>query len=220
MSITEVFGEFRTGKTQLAHTLCVTSQLPLEQGGGNGKVAFIDTEGTFRPERIEAIALRFNVDPASILDNIIFARAYTHEQQLSLLTQVCAKMAEDQFRLLIIDSVTALFRVDFSGRGELADRQQRLAKVMSALIKIAEEFGVAVYVTNQVVADPGANMTFVADPKKPIGGNIMAHASTTRLYLRKGKGEQRVCKIYDSPCLPESECTFTIGAEGIADNTD
>jgi meiotic recombination protein DMC1 len=168
--------------------LCVTSQLPVEQGGGNGKVAYIDTEGTFRPERIESIALRFNVDAASILDNIIFARAYTHEQQISLLTvcyfirffhyialkQVCAKMAEDQFRLLIIDCVTALFRVDFSGydlwsvlkvsgrRGELADRQQRLAKVMSALIKIAEEFGVAVYVTNQVVADPGANMTFVA----------------------------------------------------------
>jgi meiotic recombination protein DMC1 len=110
MSITEVFGEFRTGKTQLAHTLCVTSQLPFEMGGGNGKVAYIDTEGTFRPERIEAIATRFNMDPSAILDNIIYARAYTHEQQLSLLTQVCAKMSEDQYRLLIIDSVTALFR--------------------------------------------------------------------------------------------------------------
>lgn len=160
LSITEVFGEFRTGKTQLAHTLCVTSQLPLEAGGGNGKVAYIDTEGTFRPERIEPIAIRFGLDPAAVLDNIIFARAYTHEQELSLLTQVCAKMSEDQFRLIIVDSVTALFRVDFIGRGELADRQQKLGKLMSTLMKIAEEFGVAVLVTNQVVADPGAAAMF------------------------------------------------------------
>ncbi|KAH7825012.1 putative Meiotic recombination protein DMC1 [Monocercomonoides exilis] len=220
MSITEVFGEFRTGKTQLAHTLCVTCQLPLEAGGGNGKVAYIDTEGTFRPERIEPIAVRYGLDPGAVLDNIIFARAYTHEQQTGLLTQVCAKMAEDQFRLVIVDSVTALFRVDFSGRGELADRQQRLGKLMSMLMKIAEEFGVAVLVTNQVVADPGAAAMFQADPKKPIGGHIMAHASTTRLFLRKGKGEQRVCKIYDSPLLPESECTFTISSEGITDSSE
>lgn len=129
-------------------------------------------------------------------------------------------MSEDQYRLLIIDSVTALFRVDFSGRGELADRQQKLGKVMSMLTKIAEEFQIAVYITNQVVADPGAAAMFVADSKKPIGGHIMAHASTTRLSLRKGKGEQRVCKIYDSPCLPESECTFTIGTDGICDAND
>ncbi|KAA6372579.1 MAG: putative Meiotic recombination protein DMC1 [Streblomastix strix] len=220
MSITEIFGEFRTGKTQLAHTLCVTTQLPLDVGGGNGKIAYIDTEGTFRPERIEPIATRYGLDAGAVLDNVIFARAYTHEHEMQLLSQVCAKMAEDQFRLLIVDSVTALFRVDFSGRGELADRQQKLAKVMSTLMKIAEEFGVAVIVTNQVVADPGAAAMFTADPKKPIGGHIMAHASTTRLFLRKGKGEQRICKIYDSPCLPESEATFSINSDGIGDAKD
>lgn len=217
MSITEAFGEFRTGKTQIGHTLCVTCQLPLSLGGGNGKAIYIDTEATFRPERIRPIAERYGLDPTAALDNILVARAFTHEHQAHLLSQVAAKMAEDQFSLLVIDSITALFRVDFSGRGELAERQQKLAKMLSQLIKIAEEFNVAVYITNQVVADPGGASMFVADPKKPVGGNILAHASTTRLSLRKGRGDQRICKIYDSPSLPESECVFSISEQGIID---
>ena len=217
MSITEAFGEFRTGKTQLAHTLCVTCQLPTRLGGANGKAIYVDTEATFRPERIHSIALHNNLDPALALDNIVVARAFTHEHQAYLLSQVAAKMAEDQFSLLVVDSITALFRVDFSGRGELAERQQKLAKMLSQLIKIAEEFNVVVYITNQVVADPGGASMFVADPKKPVGGNILAHASTTRLSLRKGRGDQRICKIYDSPSLPEVECVFSISEQGIVD---
>jgi meiotic recombination protein DMC1 len=220
MSITEVFGEFRTGKTQLCHTLCVTTQLPNEMHGGNGKVAYIDTEGTFRPERIKPIAERFGLDPNAALDNIVIARAFTHEHQMDLITQIAAKMVEDQYRLLIVDSVMALFRVDYSGRGELAERQQKLGRMLSKLMKLAEEFNVAVVVTNQVVADPGGAAMFVADSKKPIGGHVMAHASTTRLYLRKGRGEQRICKIYDSPCLPEAECVYQISNEGIIDAKD
>src|SRR3989338_6782190 len=129
--------------------------------------------------------------------------------QFNLMTQLAAKMSEDSFALLIIDSVTALFRVDFSGRGELAERQQKLGKYLSRLMKLAEEYNVAVYITNQVCSDPGGASMFVADAKKPIGGHILAHASTTRLYLRKGRGEQRICKIYDSPSLPESEAVRT-----------
>ena len=217
MSITEAFGEFRTGKTQLAHTLCVTCQLPTSLGGGNGKAIYIDTESTFRPERIKPIAERYGLDGAAALENILVARAFTHEHQMHLLSQTAAKMAEDQFSLLVIDSITALFRVDFSGRGELAERQQKLAKMLSLLIKIAEEYNVVVYITNQVVADPGGASMFTADPKKPVGGNILAHASTTRLSLRKGRGDQRICKIYDSPSLPESECVFSISEQGIVD---
>lgn len=219
-SITEAFGEFRTGKTQIAHTLCVTCQLPASMGGGNGKAIYVDTEGTFRPERIKPIAERFGLDSGAILDNILVARAYTHEHQAHLLSLVAAKMAEDQFSLLVVDSITALFRVDFSGRGELAERQQKLGKMMSQLIKIAEEFNVAVYITNQVVADPGGASMFVADPKKPVGGHVLAHASTTRLSLRKGRGDQRVCKIFDSPALPEVECVYSISEQGIIDATD
>ncbi|CAH2052995.1 unnamed protein product [Thlaspi arvense] len=175
-AITEAFGEFRSGKTQLAHTLCVTTQLPTNMKGGNGKVAYIDTEGTFRPDRIVPIAERFGMDPGAVLDNIIYARAYTYEHQYNLLLGLAAKMSEEPFRILIVDSVIALFRVDFTGRGELAD----------------------------LIADPGGGM-FISDPKKPAGGHVLAHAATIRLSFRKGKGEQRVCKVFDAPNLPEAE---------------
>ncbi|XP_048235496.1 meiotic recombination protein DMC1 homolog isoform X4 [Ricinus communis] len=204
LCITEAFGEFRSGKTQLAHTLCVSTQLPTNMRGGNGKVAYIDTEGTFRPDRIVPIAERFGMDPGAVLDNIIYARAYTYEHQYNLLLGLAAKMSEEPFRLLIVDSVIALFRVDFTGRGELAERQQKLAQMLSRLTKIAEEFNVAVYMTNQVIADPGGGV-FISDPKKPAGGHVLAHAATIRLMFRKGKGEQRVCKVFDAPNLPEAE---------------
>ncbi|CAK7327134.1 unnamed protein product [Dovyalis caffra] len=208
-AITEAFGEFRSGKTQLAHTLCVSTQLPTNMHGGNGKVAYIDTEGTFRPDRIVPIAERFGMDPGAVLDNIVYARAYTYEHQYNLLLGLAAKMSEEPFRLLIVDSVIALFRVDFTGRGELAERQQKLAQMLSRLIKIAEEFNVAVYMTNQVIADPGGGV-FISDPKKPAGGHVLAHAATIRLMFRKGKGEQRVCKVFDAPNLPEAEAISLI----------
>ncbi|KAK8804129.1 hypothetical protein WA171_000222 [Blastocystis sp. BT1] len=217
MSITEIFGEFRTGKTQLAHTLCVTAQLPTDMHGANGKVIFLDTEGTFRPQRVVEIAERYGLNGDEVLDNILLARAYTHEQQMDIITAAAAKIVEDDspYHLLIVDSITALFRVDYSGRGELAERQQKLGRHLSALKKLAEEFNVAVLIINQVTADPGAAAMFVKDTKKPIGGNVIAHASTTRLYFKKGKGEQRICKVYDSPDLAENEATFAIGPQGI-----
>lgn len=220
-SITELFGEFRTGKTQLCHTLAVTSQLPIEQGGGAGKCLYIDTEGTFRPERLEPISRRFNLNHDQVLDNIAYARAYNSDHQTALLAQASAMMAESRYALLIVDSATALYRTDFSGRGELSARQMHLARFLRTLLRLADEFGVAVVISNQVVAQvDGACAMFNADPKKPIGGNIMAHASTTRLYLRKGRGETRICKIYDSPCLPESEAMFAIMPDGINDSSE
>lgn len=119
-----------------------------------------------------------------------------------------------------MDSATALYRTDYSGRGELAARQQHMARFLRALQKVADEFGVAVVITNQVVAQVDGGAMFAVDPKKPIGGNIIAHASQTRLYLRKGRAENRICKIYDSPCLPEAEATFSIMADGIRDASD
>ncbi|XP_075949408.1 meiotic recombination protein DMC1/LIM15 homolog isoform X1 [Anarhichas minor] len=243
MAITEAFGEFRTGKTQLSHTFCVTAQLPGEDGYPGGKVIFIDTENTLyprndwnnrtacvlctlhldsgpsRPDRLKDIADRFNVDHGAVLDNVLYARAYTSEHQMELLDFVAAKFHEEGgvFKLLIIDSIMALFRVDFSGRGELAERQQKLAQMLSRLQKISEEYNVAVFITNQMTADPGAGMTFQADPKKPIGGHILAHASTTRISLRKGRAEMRIAKIFDSPDMPENEATFAICAGGVSD---
>ncbi|OQV26202.1 DNA repair protein RAD51-like protein 1 [Hypsibius exemplaris] len=214
-SITEMFGEFRSGKTQLCHTLAVTCQLPIDMGGGEGKCLYIDTEGTFRPERLLSIAERYGLNGNDVLDNVAYARAYNTDHQMQLLVQAAAMMVESRFALLIVDSATALYRTDYSGRGELCARQMHLARFLRFLMRLADEFGVAVLITNQVVATVDA-MAF-AETKKPIGGNIIAHASTTRLSLRKGKGENRICKIYDSPCLPEAEAMFSIGNEGIMD---
>lgn len=217
-SITELFGEFRTGKSQLCHTLSVTAQLPVSMGGGEGKCLFIDTEGTFRPSRILSIANKYSLNGEETLDNIAYARAYNTDHQTSLLIQAAAMMSEARFSILIVDSAMALYRTDFSGRGELAARQIHLGQFLRQLQRLADEFGVAVVITNQVVAqvDGGASM-FNPDPKKPAGGNIIAHASCTRLQLRKGRGENRICKIYDSPSLAESECTFAIMEDGISD---
>ncbi|KAF5832633.1 Rad51-like protein, partial [Dunaliella salina] len=160
-SITEIYGEFRCGKTQVR-----TGNLVQQN------VAYIDTEGTFRPDRIIPIAQRFNLDADSVLGNIVHARAFNFEHQMELLISVAALMAEDPFKLLVVDSLTSNFRSDFCGRGELAERQQKLGQMLNRLRKISEEFNVAVVVTNQVVSDPGGGVTFVSDPKKPVGGHV------------------------------------------------
>ncbi|GAB7325071.1 hypothetical protein MBLNU13_g09164t1 [Cladosporium sp. NU13] len=218
-SITEVFGEFRTGKSQICHTLAVTCQLPFDMGGGEGKCLYIDTEGTFRPVRLLSVANRYGLSGEEVLDNVAYARAYNSDHQLQLLNQAAQMMTETRFSLLVVDSATSLYRTDFMGRGELSSRQTHLAKFMRTLQRLADEFGIAVVITNQVVAqvDGGPSAMFNPDPKKPIGGNIIAHASTTRLSLKKGRGETRICKIYDSPCLPESDCMFAINEDGIGD---
>jgi DNA repair protein RAD51 len=218
-SITEIFGEFRTGKTQLCHQLCVTCQLPTDNGGGAGKAMYIDTEGTFRPERIVSIAERYGLVPNDVLNNILYARCFNTDHQMKLLRNAREFMTKEKFSLIVVDSSTALFRVDYSGRGELAARQMLLARFLRDLFAIADDFGVACVITNQVVAKVDGSAAFGGPQTVPIGGNIIAHASTTRLALRKGKGEERVCKIYDSPCLPESEAVFVISTGGIADST-
>ena len=215
-SITELFGEFRTGKTQICHTLCVTCQLPKSDGGGEGKAIYIDTEGTFRPEKLASIAERFGLDPKETIENVYYARAYNSDHQNRLLMQVCALMCEHKFSLLVVDSATALYRTDYSGRAELSNRQMSLAKFLRNLQKIADEHKIVVVITNQVVATVDGN-AFGGNDKKPIGGHIMAHACQTRLYLKKGLKQNRICKIYDSPSLPESEATYSITDQGIDD---
>ncbi|GAA96837.1 hypothetical protein E5Q_03510 [Mixia osmundae IAM 14324] len=217
-AITELFGEFRTGKSQICHQLAVTCQLPIDMGGGEGKCLYIDTEGTFRPVRLLAIAERYGMNGEEVLDNVAYARAYNADHQQSLLVEASAMMAESRFCLLIVDSCTSLYRTDFAGRGELSARQTHLARFLRSLLRLADEYGIAVVITNQVVAQvdnaPGG---FNPDPKKPIGGNIIAHASTTRVHLKKARGTSRSAKIYDSPCLPETEGKFAIEADGISD---
>jgi len=216
--ITEIFGEFRCGKTQLCHTLCVTCQLPIEQGGAESKALYIDTEGTFRPERLQAIAARYSLNAEDVLENVTYARAYNAEHQDRLLVEASAVFCDSRYALLIVDSATGLFRTDYTGRGELAERQQALNQFLRKLQRIADEHGVAVVITNQVMSSPeGGAAAFMGPQVKPIGGHIIGHASQTRLFFRKGKGDTRICKIYDSPHLPEGEAMFAIGVGGIVD---
>lgn len=218
-SLTEIFGEYRTGKSQLCHQLAVTCQLPLDMNGGEGRCMFLDSEGTFRPERVAAIANRYGLNPEETLGNIAVARIYNNEHMMLILEKAAAMLSQSRFSIIIVDSIMAPLRTDFSGRGELSERQSRLAAILRKLRNLADEFGVAVVYTNQVTAQVDG-LAFGPDPKKPIGGNIMAHASTTRLMFKKHRGETRTCRVCDSPCLPESDCQFGIYEDGIDDVRD
>ncbi len=214
-AVTEAFGAFGSGKTQLGLTLAVRTQLPLENGGANGKTVFIDTEGTFRPNRIKQIAEGLGADSEKVLKNIFVARAFNSDHQILLLDKVSEMIKNGEpIKLMIIDSLTAHFRAEFSGRGELADRQQKLNKYLHNLMKLAETYNLAVYVTNQVMANPAQ---MFGDPTTAIGGHIVAHASTYRIYLRRGKKDSRVAKLIDSPDLPDNETVFFVSEKGVID---
>ncbi|MEK6827195.1 MAG: DNA repair and recombination protein RadA [Nanoarchaeota archaeon] len=214
-AITEAFGAFGSGKTQLGSTLAVRTQLPIESGGANGKTVFIDTEGTFRPLRIKQIAEGLGANAEKVLKNILVARAFNADHQILLLEKISELIKNGEpIKLLIIDSLTAHFRAEYSGRGELADRQQKLNKYLHNLMKIAETYNLAVYVTNQVMANPAQ---MFGDPTQAVGGNIVGHASTYRLYLRRGKQGSRVAKLIDSPDLPDNEAIFYVAEKGITD---
>ncbi|MFN3527614.1 MAG: DNA repair and recombination protein RadA, partial [Candidatus Altarchaeaceae archaeon] len=214
-AITEFYGQFGSGKTQIALQLSVNVQLPKEKGGLNGTAVYIDTEGTFRPERIMQLATAVGLDPKEALKNIMVARAYNSDHQI-LLAEKCAEIADEKnVKLLVIDSLTSHFRSEYSGRGELAPRQQKLNRHLHDLQRnVADMHNIAVVVTNQVMANPGV---LFGDPTSPIGGNIVGHLSTYRVYLRKSKGNKRIARLVDSPHLPEAECVFEVTAEGIRD---
>ncbi|MBS3071820.1 DNA repair and recombination protein RadA [Candidatus Pacearchaeota archaeon] len=217
-SMTEAYGAFGSGKTQLALTLAVNVQLPKEQGGINGKAVYIDTEGTFRPARIRQIAEGMGANADKVLKNILVARAFNSDHQILLLDKINELMKDGEpIKLVIIDSLTAHFRAEFSGRGQLADRQQKLNRYLHDLMKLAEQRNLAIYVTNQVMANPA--MMF-GDPTTAIGGNIVGHASTYRIYLRRGKQGSRVAKLIDSPNLPENEAQFWVTEKGVRDEEE
>lgn len=214
-AITEAFGQYGSGKTQLGLTLAVNVQLPKDKGGANGKCVFIDTEGTFRPARIKQIAEGLGANPEKVLKNIFVARAFNSDHQVLLLEKVSEMIKNGEpIKLMIIDSLTAHFRAEYSGRGQLADRQQRLNRYIHKLMELAETHNLAVYVTNQVMANPAQ---LFGDPTTAIGGHIVGHASTYRIYLRRGKKDSRVAKLIDSPNLPDRDTIFYINEKGIVD---
>jgi len=218
-AMTEFYGEFGSGKTQIAHQLAVNVQLPLEKGGLNGSVIMIDSENTFRPERIKDMAEAAELDYADVLKNIHVARAYNSNHQI-LLVEKAGELAnelkntEKPIRLLIIDSATAHFRSEYVGRGTLANRQQKINKHLHDALRFADINNAVAVITNQVMVRPDA---FFGDPTRPIGGHIVGHTATFRIYLRKSKGEKRIAKLVDSPNLPEAEAVFSVSKAGIRD---
>ncbi|MDD1743129.1 MAG: DNA repair and recombination protein RadA, partial [Methanomassiliicoccales archaeon] len=213
-AITEFFGEFGSGKTQICFQLAVNAGLPYEKGGLEGEVIVIDTENTFRPERISQIARAMDIDPIEALHKIHVARAFNSSHQMLLVEKAMEMSHTIPVRLLIVDSLTAHFRAEYVGRGALAERQQLLNKHLHDLLRFGDLTNSVVAVTNQVSAKPDA---FFGDPTRPIGGHIVGHAATYRLYLRKSKGGKRIARLIDSPNLPEAEAVFSVSEEGIRD---
>ncbi len=213
-AITEFSGEFGSGKTQLAHQMAVDVQLPVDQGGLLGEAVYIDTEGTFRPERVVDMAKGVGLDPETTLARIHVARAYNSNHQMLLVQKAQELAREHPIRLLAVDSLTAHFRAEYLGRGELAPRQQLLNKHLHELSRFGDAYNAAVVVTNQVSARPDI---LFGDPTRPIGGNIVAHAATYRVYLRKSKPPRRIARLIDSPNLPEGEAVVSLTSEGIRD---
>jgi DNA repair protein RadA len=214
--ITECYGQYGAGKSALAHQLAVNVGLPKEKGGIEGMAVWLDTESTFRPERVKQIAEAQGLDPEAILKNIKVARCFNSDHQMLLAEKVVDLITKDNLpiKLVVVDSLMGHFRSDFVGRGQLADRQQKLNKHIHVLLKLATTYGLVVYVTNQVMSRPDV---FFGDPTEAIGGHVLAHGMTTRTYLRKGKKGTRVAKMIDSPYLPDDSVTFRITEHGIRD---
>jgi DNA repair protein RadA len=212
-AVTEFYGEFGSGKSQICHTLCITAGQPVESGGLDSGVIYVDTEGTFRPERLEQIARERGVDPLHALKNVAVCKVY-NSSHLELIVKNLGKYVDDyKAKLVIIDSIISLHRAEFAGRGTLADRQQRLNSIMHKLLRIAEIYNIALVVTNQVQSAPD---TFFGDPTRPTGGNVIGHASTYRVYLKKS-GENRIARMVDSPYHPYGDVRFTVNEKGVDD---
>jgi len=215
-AVTEFYGEFGSGKSQICHTLAAIAPQPKESGGLNGGVIYIDTEGTFRPERLNQIARARELEPSHTLKNVAVCKVY-NSSHLELIIKDLGKYVNDfNAKLVIIDSIISLHRAEFAGRGTLADRQQRLNGLLHKVIRLAEIFNIAVVITNQVQSSPD---TFFGDPTKAAGGNVIGHASTYRIYLRKS-GENRTAKMIDSPYHPYSDAKFTLNEKGTDDLED
>ncbi|MGB9986920.1 DNA repair and recombination protein RadA [Salarchaeum japonicum] len=240
-SITEVYGEFGAGKSQVTHELAVTAQLPKDQGGLHGRVIFLDSEDTFRPERIDDMVRGLSDEQLAatmedrgiegeprdedamdelmedVLDKIHVAKAFNSNHQMLLAEkakEIGSEYEDDDYpvRLLCVDSLTAHFRAEYVGRGELANRQQKLNKHLHDLEKVGNLYNSAVVVTNQVQSNPDA---FFGDPTKPVGGNILGHKSTFRIYLRKSKNDKRIVRLVDAPNLADGEAVMRVQDGGL-----
>ncbi len=225
-SITEIAGEFGSGKSQICHTLCaVTISLlkddSLDDGDNEfsqrlpGSIIYIDTESTFQANRVHQIAEQKNLDPEEILKRIYHCNVYSSEQLEALVDNLPKFIEQYNTKLVIIDSIISLHRAEFSGQGTLTERQQRLGKMLNKLRRYADIYNIAVVITNQVVSYTDSSHHGF-DYMKAAGGNIVGHGSTYRIFLKRS-GKNRTAIMQDSPSHPYQHVKFTISENGIED---
>lgn len=211
-AITELYGEFGTGKSQICHTLCLTVQ-ETEDKDNISRALYVDTENTFRPERIASIASARKINPNHALENVIVAKAYNSSHQEVIIQESANIINLHNIKIMIVDSIVSHYRAEFLGRSFLSERQQRINRLLHILLRIAETCKIAVVITNQIQSSPDA---IFGDPNKATGGNVMAHTSTYRIYLKKA-GKNRIARMVDSPYHSEREVLFTINEQGVGD---
>src|SRR6266516_889050 len=215
-AMTEIAGEFGSGKSQLCYTLCMTGNMSEKKGGLGGNVIFIDTENTFRPERIHQIAEHRGIGaPEEILRKIYVCKIFNSGRLESMIHNLGKSIQQYKAKIVVVDSIISLHRAEFTGRGTLADRQQRLNIMLHKLIRLAEVYNLAVVVTNQVQSQPD-NFFAGGDPLRVTGGNIMGHGSTYRILFRKA-GRDRTAIMLDSPWHAYDQTKFTISEKGVQD---
>lgn len=214
---TEIAGANGTGKTQLCHMLAVNAQLTLGEGGLEGDVAWIDTEDTFRPERILEICENRGYDGEKTLKGIHHGLAKSTRHQKILISELYSLCPENNIKLVIVDSMMGHLRSEYVGRGMLSGRQDELKAMTHTLMKVAQSTKVTVIYTNQMMDDPAK---MYGNPEKPIGGHVMGHRATTRLQIRKGRQLTRIVGLTKSPYLPEGEVPIILSAKGVDDTLD
>jgi RecA/RadA recombinase len=214
-AITEFYGSAGVGKSQICYTLAVMAA----QNKKNGVVIYIDTEGKFRPERLVTIARSRDLDmhTTNWLSNILYVNAMTSYQQEVFLKYTLNSLLENKQRtisLLVVDSIINNYRAEFLGSGNLAERQQRLYRLMNLLFHIAQNYGVAVVITNQVNSSHPNN-----DSRKSnsTGGNVVAYMSNYRVYLRRHPTNRIVATIVKSPYHLEDKTNLILSEKGIED---
>lgn len=214
-AITEFYGEFASGKSQVCFTLAVLATRPIEEKGLNGKVLYIDNENTFSEDRLLEICEARGFDPKETLDKIIREQSFSVSDYDLTMKNLGKTLRKHKIKLLIIDGLMSQYRAEFTGRGTLADRQQKINPMLNKLKKLIEVYNVACVVTNQVMSNP--DQMFTGDPIKATGGHIVAHATTYRIYLRVVKKINRVATIKDSPKHAFGACLFTVTEAGVTD---
>jgi len=210
-SLVEFYGPARGGKTQWSSYLAVRAQIPEEEGGLGGRILWLDSESSFKPWTIRAMAVRFDLDPETTLGNIGHAAIHQSGQIESIFERIPQMCAESGYKLVIVDSFSGLFRQEYTGLESLRIRQQSMNALLNQMRRAAQATDAIFAYTNQVMAKISS---YGGYDNAPIGGHILSHASDYRFYTTIGKGDDRRIVLKDNAGIPEFDVTLKVGWGG------